>query len=158
MAGITISQAIDLGYATLEAFKKDSIQMTFNHPTYEVMNNWMKRAQIEDGGDVVKAFITLKDTGNAKHVRMYESDTPNVANTDKEISINWTHFQNSFSYSLKELAMNLGNKRRIYNLLKSRRKNMLRETADALEEAAWKTPTSSDDDRNPHGIPAYTLN
>jgi len=157
MAGITIDQAIDLGYATLQAFDKDDLQMTFNHPTYEVINNWMKRAKIMDGGDVAKSYITLKDTGNAKHVRMYETDTPNVANTDREVSVNWTHGQNSFSYSMKELAINRGNLRRVYDLLSSRRKNCFREFADLLEEAAWRTPSASDDDREPHGIPGWLV-
>jgi len=158
MAGITIEQAIDLGYATLQAFDQDALQMTLKHPTYEVINKWFKGdKKVLDGGDVVKSYISLKDTGNAQHVRMYDTDTPNLANVDKEITVNWTHAQSSFSYSLKELAMNLGNKRRIYNLLKQRRDNCYREFGDLLEEAAWKTPSSASDDKQPHGIPAWLV-
>jgi len=158
MAGISIEQAIDLGYATLQAFDKDDLEMTLKHPTYEVVNRWFgPDKRVLDGGDVVKAYISLKDTGNAQHVEMYDTDTPNVANVDKEITVNWTHAQTSFSYSLKELAMNLGNKRRVYNLLKQRRLNAYREFADLLEEAAWKTPASSTDTKSPHGLPAWIV-
>lgn len=156
MAGITIDQAIDLGYATLQAFEQDAVEIALKHVTYEVVNRWFKGDKKQlDGGKKVTFDITLKDTGNAEHYDMYASDTPNVASVNKEGEVNWVHFKNSFSYSIKELAMNRSNKRRIFNLFKNRRTNCARETADALEEAAWKTPSSSTDTVVPHGIPAW---
>lgn len=154
--GITIQQAIDLGQATLESFEQDGLQMTLKHQCYEVLNQWFKSDKMQvDGGDRVNRFISLRDTGNAAHVRMYETDTPNISNVDETIKTEWTHAQTSFSYSVKELAMNKGNRSRIYSLLEQRRKNAYREFADLLEEAAWKTPTSASDDRSPFGIPAW---
>lgn len=155
-AGITIEQAIDLGHATLESFEQDGLQMTLKHQTYEVLNQWFKSDKMQiDGGDRVMRFISLRDTGNASHVRMYETDTPNISNVDEPIRVEWTHAQTSFSYSMKEIAMNMGNKVRIYNLLKQRRDNAYREFADLLEEAAWRTPSSASDDRSPFGIPGW---
>jgi len=157
--GITIDQAIDLGYATLQSFKQDDFAIALKHPRYEAINKWFREDKLQlDGGDRVTRYIQLGDTGNAQHVRLYETDEPNVVNTDKEIKVEWTHAITSFSYSRKELAMNLGNKVRVYNYLKSRRMGAFREFADLLEEAAWSTPTSASDDLNPHGIPAYALN
>lgn len=156
--GITIEQAIDLGYATLQSFNKDDLELTLKHQTYEFVNRHLTAdRRLRDGGDVVKDYISLKDTGNAKHVRMYETDTPNVANVDREITVNWVHAKTSFSYSRKELSMNLGNKTRIYNLLKQRRLNCYRELADLLEEAAWKTPSAADDDLAPYGVPGWIV-
>ncbi len=158
MAGITIEQAIDLGTATLESFKTDALEVALKHQTYEVLNQWFKKDKVMlDGGDRAEAFITLRDTGNASQVRMYETDTPNVANVDEKIKVEWTHAQTSFSYSIKELAMNKGNKQRIYSLFKQRRLNMYREFADLLEELAWQTPTGASDDRNPWGIPGWLV-
>jgi hypothetical protein len=158
-SGITIDQAVDLGYATLQSFKQDDFAITLKHPRYEAINSWFRKDKLQlDGGDSVKRYIQLGDTGNAQHVRLYQTDTPNVTNTDKEITVNWTHAITSFTYSRKELAMNLGNKVRVYNYLKSRRMGAFREFADLLEEAAWTTPTSSTDDLNPHGLPALTYN
>jgi hypothetical protein len=158
MAGITIEQAIDLGQATLEQFKQDDLQMTLKHQSYEVLNQWFEKDKVVlDGGDRVTRHISLRDTGNASHVRMYDVDTPNVANVDETIKVEWTHAKTSFSYSLKELAMNEGNRQRIYNLLKQRHDNAYREFADLLEEAAWRTPTSSSDDLNPFGIPGWLV-
>ncbi len=158
MAGITIDQAIDLGQATLETFEQDALQVALKHQSYEVLNQWFKGDKIQlDGGDRVTRYITLRDAGNAQHVRMYDVDTPNVANVDEVIQVNWTHAQVSFTYSIKELAMNKGNRSRIYSLLKQRRINAFREFADLLEEAAWQTPSSSNDDRSPFGIPAWLV-
>jgi len=155
-AGITIDQAVDLGYATLQSFKQDDFAITLKHPKYEAINHWFRKDKMMlDGGDRVTRYISLGDTGNAQFVRLYQTDQPNVTNTDKEIKVEWTHAITSFTYSRKELAMNLGNKVRVYNYLKSRRMNAFREFADLLEEAAWTTPTSSSDDLNPHGIPAW---
>jgi hypothetical protein len=155
-SGITIEQAIDLGYATLKAFKQDAVEIALNHQTYEVVNRWFSGDKKSlDGGKKVTWDLTLKDTGNGAHVNDYEPDTPNVANVCVEAEANWVHYKNNFSYSMKELAMNLGNKTRIFNLFKNRRMNCARETADDLEEAAWKTPSSSTDTRAPIGIPGW---
>ena len=128
MAGITIQQAIDLGKATLEEFKQDKLEVALKHQTYEVLNQWFRKDKVQcDGGDRVTRYISLRDTGNAQHVRMYDTDVPNVANVDEIVKVEWTHAQVSFSYSVKELAMNRGNKFRIYNLLRQRRTNAFRE-------------------------------
>lgn len=158
MNGITIEQAIDLGKATLESFEQDALQMTLKHQTYEVINRWFKGDKMQlEGGDRVVRFISLRDTGNAQQTRMYAIDTPNVSNVDEQLKVEWTHAQTSFSYSVKEISMNRGNRRRIYNLLKQRRQNCFRELADKLEELAWRTPTSASDDLNPIGIPGWLV-
>lgn len=156
MAGISIEQAIDLGQATIEAFEQDSLAMALKHQNYDVLNQWFKTDKMKlQGGDRVTAYVSLRDTGNAQHVRMYDTDTPNVANVDEVVKVEWTHAQVSYSYSKKEIAMNKGNKQRIYSLLKQRHDNAYREFADLLQEAAWRTPTSASDDLNPFGIPAW---
>jgi hypothetical protein len=155
-AGITIDQAIDLGVATLQAFKQDAVAMTLKHNTYEVINRWLKGdKKVLGGGKKVTFDVNLKDAGNGKHVNIGETTTPNIANVVKEGEVDWAHYKNEFSYSRKELSMNLNNKTRIYNLFKNRRMNCARETCDDLEEAAWKTPSSASDKKIPHGIPAW---
>lgn len=154
--GITIAQAIDLGQATLESFKEDALQYTLKHNTYEIVNRWLASDKmVLDGGDRAEAYIQLKDSTNAAHVRLYDVDTPNVENLDKKITVNWTHAKTSFSYAMQELSINSGNMRRIYNLLLSRKRAAYKALADLLEEAAWRTPAAADDDLNPFGIPAW---
>ena len=154
--GIGIEQAIDLGIATLKSFDQDAVQIALKHPTYEVINRWFAGdKKILAGGKTATWDLTVKDTGNAGHVNMFETDTPNIANVNVEGTVNWCHAKNSFTYSVDELAMNLNDKTRIFNLFKNRRQNCAREFADLLEEAAWKTPSGSTDTKAPHGIPAY---
>jgi hypothetical protein len=156
--GITIDQAIDLGQATLEQFNQDKLEVALKHQCYEVLNQWFGKDKVQyDGGDRVTRYISLRDTGNAQHVRMYDTDTPLVSNVDEVIKVEWTHAMTSFTYSVKELAMNMGNRSRIYSLLKQRRMNAFREFADLLEEVAWRTPTGTTDDLNPFGIPAWLV-
>jgi hypothetical protein len=154
--GITIDQAVDLGIATLQAFDQDAVQIALKHPTYEVINRWFgDDKKVMAGGKKATWDLTVKDTGNAGHVNMFETDTPNIANVNVEGEVNWCHAKNSFTYSVDELAMNLNDKTRIFNLFKNRRQNCAREFADLLEEAAWKTPSSSTDTKAPFGIPGW---
>jgi hypothetical protein len=151
---ITIDQAIDLGIATLERFRKESLEMTFNDVTHELYNTWFKEAE-RDSGDAVKEFITLGDTGNAKMISPWEEDTSNVVNTDEEIKVNWVHATTNMEYNRIELAMNKGNKVRIYNYLKGKELNMFRELAELLQKKLILSPTSASDKKNPHGLASW---
>jgi len=156
--GITMTQAIDLCTATLAKFNQDDVAQYLVHPTYEVINRWFATdKKVLGGGKSVTWDLNLKETGNGKFTRMYDIDTPAVANTVKEGNVAWTHYQNSFSWELSELAVNQDNPTRIFDLLKNRRIQCIRETCDDLEESAWKTPEDSTDDLHPHGLPGWLV-
>ena len=108
-----------------------------------------------DGGDRIEGFITLTDTGNAKHVSLWEEDSDNVVNTDDKWSVNWTHASTNMSYNRIELAMHMGDDLKVYNYLNGKRKNMFREFGELLQDAIFQTPTSASDEKNPHGLPAW---
>jgi len=155
---LTIEQAIDLGYATLCAYAKESdrLEMTFAVTNCTPVNEvFTKDKVVKQGGKVVKGYITLKDTGNARHVALWEEDTSNVINTDAEITVNWTHFTNNLTYNRIELGMNMGNDVEVYDYLNGKRKNMYRESAGTLQEAFFGSPTSATDKKNPHGVASW---
>jgi len=154
MADLTIDQAIDIGYATLPRFKKESLEMTYNDITHELYNLWFGMAE-RDSGDSIKSWVTLGDTGNAKMVSLWEEDTHNTVNTDDEIKVDWTHSTTNLEYERREIAMNTGNKVRIYNYLKSKMQNMFREWAELLQPKLILSPTSSTDKKNPHGLASW---
>jgi len=152
---ITIEQAIDLGYATLENYAKDSdrLVITFKEACYTPVNDWFgKDKVVVTGGDRIEGFITLGDTGNAKHVSLWEEDSDNVVNTDKQWSVNWTHAATNMTYNRIELGMNMGDDVKVYNYFDGKRKNMFREFAELLQNAIFQTPVSATDKKNPHGI------
>jgi hypothetical protein len=159
MPDITIDHAVDIGYATLQNYAKpsDRLEMTFNEACYTPVNDWFTKDKMQlDGGDMVKFYITLSDTGNAKHIGLWEEDSDNVVNTDEEGTVNWTHATTNMSYNRVELGMNMGKGDiQVYNYLNGKRKNMFREFAEMLQTVAFLTPTSSTDKKNPHGIPAW---
>lgn len=155
---LTIEQAVDLGYATLQAYAKESdrLEMTFAVTSCAPVNEiFTKDKVVKQGGDVVKGWITLSDTGNAKHVALWEEETTNVVNTDDEISVNWTHFNSNMAYNRIELGMNMGSDVQAYNYLNGKRKNMFREAAEELQSAFFASPTSSTDKKNPHGVVSW---
>ena len=154
MADLTIEQAVDVGLATLESFKKDALEMTFNDISHELYNTWFQMAE-RDSGDQVNAFITLKDTGNAKMISLWEEDTHNTVNTDEKIKVDWVHASTNMDYNRIELAMNTGNKVRIYNYLVGKQKNMYREFAELLQPKLILSPTSASDAKNPHGLASW---
>jgi hypothetical protein len=155
--GITAEQAIDLGYATLQAYEPNAVQMALKKTTYEVVNRWFPKAHKLSGGKRVDFDLSLGDTGNGMFKKMYGTDTPNVANVVKEGTVAWVDYQNSFSYAIQELEVNRDNKTRIFDLLRNRKLNCARETADELELAGWITPESATDTDKPHGIAGWIV-
>ncbi len=153
-AELTVEQAVDVGHATLASYKKDALEMTFNDVSHELYNTWFQAAE-RDSGDAIKAFITLKDTGNAKMISLWEEDTHNVVNTDYEIKVDWAHATTNMDYNRIELAMNTGNKVRIYNYLVGKQKNMYREFAELLLPKLILSPSSAADNLNPHGLASW---
>ncbi len=154
MSDITIEQAIDVGHATLASYRKEALQMTFNDISHELYNTWMQAAE-RDSGDSIKDFITLADTGNAKMISLWEEDTHNTVNTDHEIKVEWAHASTNFDYNRIELAMNAGNKVRIYKYLTGKQLNMYREFGELLQVKLILSPANATDKKNPHGLASW---
>jgi hypothetical protein len=155
---ITIDQAIDVGHATLENYAKDGdrLEMTFKEASYQPVNDLFGKDKVTlQGGDRIEGFITLGDTGNAKHISLWEEDSDNVNNTDKKWSVNWTHASTNMTYNRIELGMNMGDDVQVYNYLNGKRKNMFREFGELLQDAIFQTPTGSEDEKNPHGLVSW---
>lgn len=148
---ITIEQAIDLGYATLPAMRKDNLQMTYGLNNCSLYNEFFQKAD-RTSGDGIEEFITLEDTGNTQMTGLYQEVTNNVVNTDSKITAKWSHVTTNLCYDRRELAMNAGNDVKIYDYFNGKMKNMFREFAETLQLKLLLTPSSAADDKNPHGI------
>jgi len=154
--GITPDMAIDLGYSVLRNYDENEVNYTLSKNTFEIVNRKLNGAKTVSGGKGFQWDVKLKDTGNEKFVLDYETDDPNVANVIQECTLNWTSFQNSWSYSLLELNECAG-KRKIFDLLTTRRKGCVVESAEALDQIMWRPPLSSTDKRRPHGIASWIV-
>jgi len=153
---ISVEQAVDVGYSVFSAHKKDDLQQTFEYPDYSPLNELFgAEKSILEGGDSIKGWITLGDEGNAKHISLWEEDSENVVNIDKEIKVDWTHVTTNVSYNRIELGMTMNDKLRTFRYLDGKKKNMFRELAQLLYLAMFSAPTSSGDKKNPHGLPCW---
>lgn len=152
---ITLDQAIDFGYSTLWRLRKDRLAMTFGTGHYELFNMWMGEKAERDTGDRIQDYVTLRDTGNGKHITLWEEDIDNTVNTDEEIVVDWSNYTTNLSYNRIFLGRNMGNNRRVYNYLKGKMDNMYREAAEDIQSALVYTPTGATDKRNPHGLGSW---
>ena len=154
---ITIRNAIDVGQSVFEAHKKDDLQMTFESSNYQALNDCFgKDKVILSGGDRIKSWVTLKDTGNAKMVGTgWEEDSHNTVNTDSEVVSDWCQATTNMDYSRIELGYTQDDKLRTYRYLQGKKLNMFREFADKLYDKIWTTPVNAADVLNPAGIAAW---
>jgi len=152
--GIEIAQATDLLKGTLAKFDKDMVQIALKNQTCEIVNRWFKSdKKVVTGGDSVKFYVQLKRSNNASHTQLYDTDDVNVAQVVSEGSVNWVHAKTAWAFDVRELAMNKGNPQRVFNMLEQRVKAAIHDLIIELEEAAWRTPSSSSDTLAPHGLP-----
>jgi len=154
---ITMDQALDVGKSVFAAHKKDDLQMTFAETNYQALNDCFgKDKTILQGGDQIKSWITLKDTGNAKMSGTgWEEDAHNTVNVNTEVISKWRQATTNTDYSRIELGYCQDDKLRTYRYLQGQQLNMFREFADMLYEKIWTTPVNAADKLNPEGIAAW---
>lgn len=152
MAGVSNSQLIDLQRTTLANLPKMDFEVALTYQDYEVINNWFQKEKIqEESGTSIERNILLDNSGNARHVRLYQKSSVNVADVQRKVTAPWVQVQSQYSIERREALRN--RKPAAYiSLLKSRRLDAALALADLLEERAWKTPESTTDDINPRGL------
>lgn len=155
MPGIQNSDLIDLQRTTLENLPSLDFEVALNYQEYNVVNEWFKtdKIQLESGTSIVRN-IMLDNSGNAKHVRLYQKTAINVGDVQNRITAPWVQVQSHYSIERREALRN--RKPAMYiDLLKSRRLDGMLALADLLEQRAWISPENSSDDLNPRGIPYH---
>jgi len=154
---ISIRNALDVGKSVFEAHKKDDLQMTFSEVNSQALNDCFgKDKAILSGGDRIKSWITLKDTGNARMAGTgWEEDSHNTVNTDSEVVSDWCQFTTNMDYSRIELGYTQDDALRTYRYLQEKKLNMFREAGELLSKKIWKTPVNEEDPLNPVGIAGW---
>jgi len=155
MPGITIDQARDLVNATLQRISDDPLQVTLAQSNYPAVQMLTEENVKYDGGKFITWDVTLSTSGNAKNTQLYGTDTTNVTNTTHEGHTHWTHSTTNFSYDVREILLNAGDRVKIFNVLKAKKVDAWSDMITLLENGFWSTPTSSTDALNPNGAPAW---
>lgn len=153
--GVTLSQLADLTNTTLRDLPNMDFEVALAQQHYEVCDRWLQedRVQIQSGYGI-RRNIQLSQTGNAEHVNLYESTQVNQADTQVPIKSNWAHAQTYWSIERREAMMN-SQPAAFVDLLKSKRTDAMVSLADLLEDRAWKSVDSTNDELNPKGLPYW---
>lgn len=153
--GISNADLIDLTKTTLENLPDMDFEVALAKVNYVAVNTWFQKDKMEiDGGTSIVRNIMLDNSGNARHVRLYQRSSINVADVQKRLTAPWVQVEGQWSIERREVLRNRG-KARFINLVESRRLDAMLAMADLLETRAWKTPQDSNDDLNPRGLPYY---
>ncbi len=152
MPGISNSDLIDLQRTTLANLPNMKFEVALSQQDFPAVNKWFKEDKIqEESGTSIERNIMLDNSGNARHVRLYQKSSINVADVQKKITAPWVQIEGQYSIERRESLRN--RKPAMYiKLLESRRLDAMLAMADLLEQRAWKTPETTSDDLNPRGI------
>lgn len=152
MPGISNADLIDLTRTTLENLPDMDFEVALAKADYIAVNTWFQKDKIQlDGGTSIARNIMLDNSGNARHVRLYQRSSINVADVQKKLTAPWVQIEGQWSIERREVLRNRG-KARFVDLVKSRRIDAQLAMADLLETRAWKQPQNSTDDLNPRGL------
>lgn len=148
---ISYSQAVDVVHGTLQNIRKNSCPLTFVYNTYNFFNSFWRNKLKVQGGKEIEREIALVDEGNAGLKNRWADDTHVIKNITKKYTVQWRFAKGNYSYNWPEMDLNNGPER-IFDVLKLKYENALREMADAMYLACFLSPTGSSDEDNPHGI------
>jgi len=157
-SGVPMSALLDMTRTTQNALPFDGqFERTLTDQRYHALNKWFQSDKITvTGGDQIVRNIVLDPQGNAQHVLPYQKVAVTQLDQHSQISARWSQVLTRYSISRQEIAANRG-KAKFIDLIKSKRADSLVDLANLLEAAAWATPDSAADNREPFGLP-YWLN
>lgn len=155
MPGISNSDLVDLQATTLENLPNMEFETALSQQEFQAINQWFQKDKIqEESGTQISRRIMLDNSGNARHVRLYQKSSINVGNALKTLNAPWVQVEGQYAIERREALRN--RKPAMYiKLLEQRRLDAMLGMADLLETRAWKTPETTDDDLNPRGLSYY---
>lgn len=154
-SGISNAQLLDLQATTMANMPSAEFEVALQYQNYPVCNQWFQSDKVQsEGGTSIERNIILDTSGNARHVRLYQKTPINVADVHHKVTAPWCQVQTHWSIERREALRNRG-KAKYIDLLKTRRLDATLDLADLLELRAWLTPSGSDDDLNPRGLPYW---
>lgn len=160
MSGIPNSQLTGLLATTLANLPMDAsdFETALDLQNYPVCDVWFRTEKMQlDGGTQFERRIQLDNTGNAKHVRLYEKRAISVADNLKTLSAPWCQADTYWATDRREVLRNTGSREQIIDLVKVRRIDAMVALANLLELDGFQAPQNAADDITPLGLP-YWIN
>ena len=153
--GVKNSDLADMITLTLNDLPKQQFEVAWDNQDYEFCRIYQNERMEIDGGNQIERKVMLNSTGNARYRRLYDTDTPAVNEVMHTIRVPWCQIGTNYSWDKVEIMRNKNSAKGFVNLLKTRRVDGLWDLANLIEDRAWKTPDSANDDLNPFGVPYY---
>ncbi len=153
--GIANSDLVDLTRTTQKNLPDLEFETALEYQKYPVCNIMFAKdkRQVESGTSIQRNII-LDTSGNARHVRLYQKTSINVANVQNLITAPWVQAQTHYSIERREALRNR-EPAKFVELIKSRRIDGKLDLADLFEETGWESPANANDDLHPYGIPYW---
>ena len=155
MAGVKNSELLDLIASTLEDLPDQEFEVAWTDQRYEFCRIYQNERMEVDGGTAISRRVMLDNSGNARYRRLFDVDTPSVADVMSTITVPWTTIGTHYSWDVQEILRNKSDAKGFIKIMKERRIDGLWALADLIEEKSWKAPDSATDDLHPYGVPYY---
>jgi len=133
------------------------LDVLFERHDWPVMNEWFKnhREQFVSGTEVTET-VMLDGNGNAKFVEPYETDEATIPNRMAILSMPFKLAQVGWVTEKTELLRNRAPDKMI-DLVEKKRAEADFSMANLLEQRGFRCPNSTNDKKNPYGVPYYLV-
>lgn len=108
-------------------------------------------------GPRIQWNVVVRNSGQAREVGLYETDSVNTTDVLKTAAIDWRHMEVPYQFDLREEAINSGDENRIVDLVQVRRNDAFTSLPELIENRFWSTPSSSSDDKRIFGLPYWIV-
>lgn len=117
----------------------------------------LKKDKVEfSSGDGHQFNVRVDSNGAARNVRLAEKDVPSTADLFKRGRVYWRNTETHWALEERIIAMNRA-PAQFVNILKGAEVDAMTDLADLMEQNFWTTPTSSDDETKPLGVPHWIV-
>lgn len=145
MAELAYEQIADLVAGTLKELGRNRFQQIAQAlQDYPVVARWFRKNKVQfDDGSGIQRNLMITTSNQARHTGMMTTDSVDIPALMAQMSVNWRHLQNGWSFGYQEILMNRG-KSLVFNIIQPRRTDCMISLAAELESKAWQFAPSGD--------------
>lgn len=120
---------------------------------YELVPRWFKKGRLViDDGYGIQRNLYNNVSGNARHVGIDSTDTSNIPNLIKQLSVPWRHAEAFWAVEYRtDVLMNNGASK-IVDLIKLRRADAMLSLVEEIENKGWGDAPSTSNTIDPYSI------
>lgn len=158
MATLHADDVTDIVNSTLRDLGRAKItDITSDLQEHIAMNQLMRKNRVNfQSGRGIQWNLLTNTSSNARHVGLFDVDNTNQVDGSITGNIPWRHAVNSYTWDVRQLAMN-SQPAQIVSFIKEKRMQALLEWVGLMEETFWGEPDSSTDVETPFGIKYWNV-